>query len=429
MKEILQMSEKEIDRHHIIKQVLDRKINQAKAAELLGIKERQIRNLIVAFKTQGKKGLISKKRGKPSNRKYQLKFKSQVMALVREKYPDFGPTFAAEKLQEFHSIRLSSETLRNWMIEDRLWIPRRKRPRRHPPRCRREYFGELIQIDASIHPWFEDRGEKCALIVFIDDATSRVTALHFCRSESLGGYFKALEQHVLKYGRPRGLYSDRHSIFGGGDHMHQAQFKRVLKELDIESLLARSPQAKGRVERVNRTLQDRLIKEMRLKNINNMEDANDYLKEFIEKFNQKFSKEPRGLFDAHRPLESGMDLERILTRLEVRTVTKDLCISFNSKYYKIMEPSISDRIRKQKIEVRQTLDGSFKLFFNNKELEYVMLDEYESGQLMDAKEKLIWNWSKRGPRAQKASHPWKMYKHLTWLRERQKIMERMYNEY
>lgn len=422
MEEILQMSEKEIDRYHIIKQVVGKQITQVKAAELMGLKERQVRNLITAFIAHGKQGLISKRRGKPSNRTYQLRLKSQIMCLVRERYPDFGPTFAAEKLKEYHSIKISNETLRSWMIEDHLWIPRKRRSRRHPPRARREYFGELIQIDTSTHLWFEDRGEKCALVVFIDDATSKVTALHFCPSESLSGYFKGLEKHLLKYGRPRGLYSDRHSIFGGGDHMHHAQFIRALNELDIRSLLARSPQAKGRVERANRTLQDRLIKEMRLRNISNINDGNEYLSEFLEGFNQKFSKEPRGHFDAHRPLDSGIDLERILTRLEMRTISKDLCISIHSKFYKILESPISNKLIKQKVEVRQKIDGSFKIFFKDKELKYIPIEEYQEKTIVDTKEILVWNQC-RGGKPQ-SDHPWKKYSYQVELSNRIRKMER-----
>ncbi len=414
MEEILQMSEKEIDRYHIIRQVLSKQITQIKAAELMGIKPRQLRNLIGAVKKSGKKGLISKRRGKTSNRAYHRKFKSQVMALVRERYPDFGPTFVAEKLEEYHTIKISEETLRSWMTQEKLWIPRKRRSRNHPPRLRREYFGELIQIDASTHPWFEDRGTKCALIVFIDDATSKVTALHFCPSESLNGYFNGLRKHVTKYGKPRGLYSDRHAIFGGGDHIYQAQFIRVLKELDIESLLASSPQAKGRVERVNRTLQDRLVKEMRLRNIVNIEDANKYLEEFLEKFNQKFSKEPRGQFDAHRPLEVGVDLDRILTRLEMRTVSKDLCVSIDNTYYKIMEPAIPNRLKKQKIEVRWKQDGGFRLFFKDKELKYIPVGEYTEKTILNSKEKLVWNPGRGGKPG--SNHPWRMHGHYLDLR-------------
>jgi hypothetical protein len=347
------------------------------------------------------------------------------MALIRERYPDFGPTFASEKLEQYHSIKISNEALRSWMIKEHLWIPRKKRPRRHPLRERREYFGELIQIDASTHFWFEDRGEKCALIVFIDDATSKVTAAFFCASECLEGYFKALEKHLLKYGRPRALYSDRHAIFAGGEHMHHAQFIRALKELDIESLLAKSAQAKGRVERANRTFQDRLIKEMCLRNINHMDEANQYMEEFLEEFNQKFSKEPRGQFDAHRPLDTSTDLERILTRLEIRTLSKDLCISFHNKYYKIMESPLTHKLGKKKIEVREKIDGTFRLFFNNKELKYVPVEEYQEKKILDSKEKLIWNPTyKVKP---ESTHPWKKYGYQMQLSNKIKKME--YNSF
>jgi hypothetical protein len=421
MEEILQMTEIEVDRFYIIQQVVQKQITQVKAAELLGLKERQIRNLIAAFIKEGKKGLISKRRGKTSNRAYQKEFKSLVLALVEERYPDFGPTFAVEKLEEYHGIKISNETLRSWMIEKHLWNPEKKRLRTHPPRPRRLYFGELIQIDGSLEFWFEDRGQRCVLIVFIDDATNRVTALLFCPSESLKGYFGCLEQHITKYGRPRSLYSDRHSIFGGGDHMHHAQFIRALNELDIKSLLARSPQAKGRVERVNRTLQDRLIKEMRLRNISNIEDANAYLPEFLEIFNQKFSKEPWGQFDAHRPLDVSTDLKRILTRLEMRTVTKDLCISIHNKYYKILESPNCNNLKRQKVEVRETFDGEMRIFFKNQELKYIPIKELQDKNIMDAKEKLVWNPSPGGRPG--VGHPWKKYAYQIPLANQIRKME------
>lgn len=407
---MLEMSKKELDRHHIIKQVLQRHITQKKAGELLEITDRQVRNLITNYKKYGAKGLVSRHRGRKSNRAFQPKFKSQVMALVRERYPDFGPTFAVEKLTEYHNISISNETLRKWMIEDKLWVSRKSRHRTYSLRPRREYFGELIQIDASIHDWFEGRSNKCALIVFIDDATSKITSLFFCKSECLEGYCSALKNHLSRYGRPRGLYSDRHSIFGGADRIHHAQFIRALKELDIESVLATTPQAKGRVERVNQTLQDRLIKEMRLRNISNIEDANNYLEEFIEGFNRKFSKEPRGQFDAHRPLDAGFDLERCLTRCEVRTLTKDLSFSFHSKFYKIMEPQIVNRLINKKIEVRQAFDGKIRVFWGDKELRYVSCEEYvDDHRILDSKGKMV--WKTRGAKHQSRNHPWKGYKY------------------
>jgi transposase len=409
MQEIIQMSNKELDRVHVIRKLVDKQITQRKAAKLLGLKsDRQVRNLVIRFIEHGSKGLVSKQRGKPSNRTLDHKFKKRVMVLVREKYPDFGPTFAVEKLLEYHSIKVSNETLRKWMMEEHLWISRKKRSRIYPLRPRRDFFGELIQIDASHHLWFEDRSGKCALIVFIDDATSKITSLYFCASECLQGYFSALKIHVKKYGRPLSLYSDRHAIFGGSDRIHHAQFIRAIKELGIESILARSPQAKGRVERVNQTLQDRLIKELRLRNISTLEDANRYLPEFIELFNKKFSKEPRGQFDAHRPLDSGYDLERILTRCETRTVSKDLSFSFNSTIYQILENRMINRLKNKKIEIRQKDNGTFKIFYDNKELKYAPVTEYVSEQrVLDHKEKLAWEPAKTSHPG--SNHPWKKY--------------------
>lgn len=422
MQEIIQMSKKELDRAHIIRKLLDRQITQTKAAELLGLKsDRQVRNLVVRFKNQGDRGLISKQRGKQGNRSFDSKFKKRVMALVREKYPDFGPTFAVEKLAEYHDIKVSDETLRKWMVEEHLWTSRKKRSRIHPQRPRQEFFGELIQIDASHHHWFEDRANKCALIVFVDDATSRITSLYFCASECLQGYFSALEMHVKKYGRPLSLYSDRHAIFGGSDRIQHAQFTRATKELDIKSILARSPQAKGRVERTNKTLQDRLIKEMRLRNICSIEDANHYVSEFIEEYNKKFSKEPRGRFDAHRPLDSGYDLERCLTRCETRTLSKDLSFSFNSTIYQIVEETMINRLKNKKIEIRQKANGTFRIFYGDNELKYVPVLEYISKQrIPDCKGELVWEPVKNYKPG--LDHPWKKYGHQMSLSNRFKRM-------
>jgi hypothetical protein len=421
VKEILEMSKKELDRYHVIKKLLDKQITQKKAAEVLNLKsDRQVRNLLYSYKKHGTKGLISKQRGKPSNRSYDSKFKSQIMALIRERYPDFGPTFAAEKLSEYHSITVSEETLRKWMIEDHLWISRKSRSHIHPLRPRRDCFGELIQIDASHHHWFEDRANKCALIVFIDDATSKITSLFFCASECLQGYFTGLKEHIIKYGRPLGLYSDRHSIFGGSDKIHHAQFIRALKELNIQSILARSPQAKGRVERVNQTLQDRLVKEMRLRNICSIEDANHYLPDFMEEFNKKFSKEPRGQFDAHRPLDSGYDLERILTRCEIRTLSKDLSFSFHNTKYQILEPSLINRLKNKRIEIRQKQDETIRIFYNDKELKCIPALEYNNDLIvLDSKEKLVWYPNQGGHPIK--NHPWKRYAYQWALSKQLKL--------
>jgi hypothetical protein len=235
--EEINMSKKELVRYYLLSQVLAKQLNQVRAAQLLELSDRQVRNLLKALKANGPEGIISKKRGKTSNRTLCPKFRSRVIALIQERYSDFGPTLAKEKLAEYHNITISNETLRKWMIEDKLWIPCQKRQCVHPLRLRREFFGELVQIDASHHYWFENRAEKCALIVFIDDATSKITSLFFCAKECIEGYFISLKNHIMKYGRPLGVYSDRHAIFGGSEKIYNAQFIRALKELDIESIL------------------------------------------------------------------------------------------------------------------------------------------------------------------------------------------------
>lgn len=418
--EEITMSRKELDRYSLLRQVMSKQLSQVRAAQLLGLSDRHVRNLLKEIQIKGAKGIVSKKRGY-SNRSIKPDFKQHVMTLVKEKYPDFGPTFAEEKLAEYHNITISVETLRKWMIEEGLWVSKKKRSTIHPIRPRRNYFGELIQIDASSHAWFEDRGAKCALIVFIDDATSKITSAFFCTSECLEGYFEALRNHLLKYGRPRALYSDRHVIFGGADCIKKAQFPRALKELDIELILATSPQAKGRVERANQTLQDRLVKEMRLRNISNLKDANSYLEEFIEKFNNKFSKEPRGQFDSHRPVDSDYDLERTLTRSEIRILSKELSFSFDNKIYQILEPRSVNRLRNKQIELRQKFDGTFRAFYEGVELQYSSTAEYLDKELVNSKEKMVWNPGKGGHPT--GNHPWKKYGYQWELSKKVKQMD------
>lgn len=231
---------------------------------------------------KGNKAIISKKRGLPSNRSLSKSFKSQVMSLVYNYYSDFGPKLANEYLQQNHGIKLSTGTLRLWMVEKHIWIAKAKNKRIHPLRERRKCFGELIQIDGSHHDWFEGRSPLCVLMVFIDDATSLITSLHFAESESLEAYFLTLKKHLETYGRPLCFYGDKCSTLKGRglQAIEPTQFEGVLKDLDCSLILANTPQAKGRVERCNRTLQDRLIKEMRIKGISTIEQANAMLEEY-----------------------------------------------------------------------------------------------------------------------------------------------------
>src|SRR5881628_2522891 len=274
MAETVALTMGELDRLQIMTQLAERRLTRRRAAALLGLSERQVRRLYRVFRRDGAKGLASRRRGRPSNRRLAQTVREQALTLVRERYADFGPTFAHQKLTEENALTLSVETLRAWMIAAGLWVARTQRaPRSYPPRIRRACLGELIQIDGSEHAWFEDRGPRCTLLVYVDDATSRVMELCFAESESTFDYFRATRRYLERHGKPMAFYSDRLSVF----HVHArdqaqggpgvSQFGRALRALNIASICANSPQAKGRVERANGTLQDRLVKELRLRGL------------------------------------------------------------------------------------------------------------------------------------------------------------------
>jgi len=335
---ILTMSNNECDRFEIISQVDDKKITRAHAAQMLGLSVRQIHRLVTRYRADGISGLISKQRGKPSNRRYPDSFRDYLLHIVRSEYSDFGPTFACEKLREQHNLHVSVTTLRHWMVADGIWTTRRELKKRvYQPRYRRECYGELIQIDGSDHHWFEDRAPRCTLLVYIDDATGKLMELRFAASESTFDYFQ--ETH----GKPVAFYSDKHSVFrvnkaGATTGSGMTQFGRALHELNIDIICANTSQAKGRVERVNRTLQDRLVKEMRLKGISNIESGNAYLPIFMEDFNQRFGKEPFNSKDVHRPLGQHDTLDSIMTWQVERTVTNSLTVQYDRVVY-LLEPN------------------------------------------------------------------------------------------
>ena len=290
----VEMSERELRRAEVLASVLAGRLTMTAAAELMDVTRRQAHRLARQFAEQGAAGLRHRARGRPSNRLLGPHVRQMAMAYITESYRDFGPTFASQMLVERHGLSVSRETLRKWMSEEGLWLSRKQRRQFHQPRLRRDHFGELVQIDGSEHRWFEDRGPRCTLIVFIDDATGRLVGLRFVPSESAFAYFETLKGYLTSYGRPLAFYSDKHSIFRvskpqaqGGQGM--TQFVRALSELNIEILCANSSQAKGRVERVNRTLQDRLVKELRLEGISTIEAANAYLPAFMARFNERFA--------------------------------------------------------------------------------------------------------------------------------------------
>src|SRR5271170_5028338 len=332
---VIQMSDRELTRLRVMIDLADGRLTVEAAAALMRMGQRQVYRLRRAFDAGGPTGLVSKQRGRPSNRKRGETFRRTVLGLVREHYPDFGPTFAAEKLADRHGLHLGVETLRCWMMADGLWIDRRHRlPSPHQPRRRRECLGELVQIDGSEHRWFEGRGEMCTLLAFVDDATSRLMVLRFVASESAFDYFRAMRGYLEAHGKPVAFYSDKHGIFRvnsndavAGDRI--TQFGRALSELNIDIICANSPQAKGRVERAFGTLQDRLVKELRLANIATIEAANAWLPAFIADYNARFGRAPLSPKNLHRTLSPQDDLDEILTWRERRMVTHNLTLHYD----------------------------------------------------------------------------------------------------
>mgnify|MGYP000019396466 CR=1 FL=1 len=385
--ELLHMSQQEQWRSEVMRLYVEGYIKQKEAARRMGLSTRQVRRLAREYRKHGSRALIHGNRGKASNRKIREGIKQQALVLVRQHYPDFGPTFAAEKLVDNHGMTVSSETLRQWMIADGLWKPKRKRqPASHPMRERRPRVGELVQIDGSPHDWFEGRAPKCALIVFIDDATSQLLDLQFYPSETTQAYMSSLRRYLNRYGRPVALYSDRHSIFTVNTEDAQSgdlltQFGRALKTLDIEGIQANSPQAKGRVERANQTLQNRLIKEMRLAGVGSMEEGNAFLAAYMEKHNRKFAIKPASDEDAHRTVvhnEQALDL--IFSIHHKRKLSKDLSLQYNNIVYQLQIKGIGYAMRGVIMTVCESFDGTVTLLYKGKDQQYATYKRGEKPQ-------------------------------------------------
>lgn len=358
------MSEKEISRYDLMHQVKLKKLNQVKAAELLGITDRHFRRLWKSYQKEGPSALISKKRGKPSNNRKPPKLKEKVIGLAKGTYLGCGPSFICDKLVEEHQLKVSVETLRKWMIEANIWEARaQRRPKIHQSRQRRSQIGDLIQMDGSPHDWFEGRRERCCLLGFIDDATSMIMHLKFVEAETTASYFTALREYFDKHGRPQNFYCDRFSVFrvnndkAGYKKSGLTQVGRALKELDVGLICANSPQAKGRIERLFGVLQDRLIKELRLKGISTLEEANNYICSYIEKHNSKFSVKPEKEGNLHRKLLREHKMDRILCYKEERTLSKNLEISYGQKILQIKTERPTYAMRGAKVQVLENLEG------------------------------------------------------------------------
>jgi len=381
-KGLITMSRKEVDRLGVIKDVVDKKIKQRQAAKRLGLSIRQIKRLVRRYRLEGVDGLLSRRRGRPPHNTISVAKRESIMKLVREKYTDFGPTLACEKLSEIHGDEVSIETLRQWMIADGLWeSKKRRRARIHQRRPRRSCLGDLVQIDGSPHDWFEERGPRCTLIVFIDDATSRLMALRFVPTETTDAYINTLSDYLGHHGRPVAIYSDKHSIFRNNNPDQEGkltQFTRVLKTLDIEPIHANTPQAKGRVERANQTLQDRLVKELRLQGIDDIDAANTFLPDFLSTHNIRFAVVPQSPHDAHRPvLHNPEELSLILSKHHTRILSKNLAIQFKNREFQLQGQGKGYRLRGAHVTVCETPEGMVTIMYQGHRMPFRIFTEGE----------------------------------------------------
>jgi len=375
------MSERDVRRIEVLSEVVSGRRTITAAASVLAVTPRHARRLLARLQSGGGAALAHKARGRPPNNRIGAGIRDYALALVREKYADFGPTLAAEMLAQHHGLLLSRETLRTWMAEAGIWLSRKQRRSFHQPRLRRESVGELVQIDGSEHRWFEDRADPCTLLVFIDDATGRLMQLCFVESESTASYFDALRCYLEKHGRPVAFYSDKHTVFrvakadaAGGQGM--TQFGRALAELNIDILCANSSQAKGRVERANRTLQDRLVKELRLAGIAGLEAGNAFLPEFIDRFNAHFAVVPVRSHDLHRPLNVQPErLRDILCHRELRYVGQELTVSYDRKLFILERNAFTEAIAGRYADVYHYADGRLDLRWKGLSLPYTIFDK------------------------------------------------------
>jgi hypothetical protein len=372
---------RDLDRLKIIQAVIDREIKPGRAAGRLDLSVRQIERLVIRYRCEGPVGLISRHRNRTGNRALKASVAERVLAILREHYADFGPTLAAEKLQTRHGIRIAKETVRQLQIASGLWIPRKQRPPRiQQPRTRRACVGELVQIDGCEHRWFEDRAPMCTAIVYVDDATSRLMVVRFAGTESTFAYFEATREYLQRYGKPLAFYSDKASIFRvnlafatrGDGH---TQFGRALYELNIDGICANTPAAKGRVERAHQTLQDRLVKELRLQQISSIEAANAFMPAFMDEYNAHFAKEPHNDHNAHRAIRADEDLELIFSWRELRKLTQNLTLHYERKLYLLSDTPETRQLIGKYLDVLQYPGGRIEIRAGSRVLPYSTYDK------------------------------------------------------
>ncbi len=379
----LAMGKRDRDVLVVLRGVMAGRYTQAEAGRLLHLGVRQVRRKLERLVAEGDGSVVHGLRGRPSNRRCGSAFRKRVLAAYRRKYEGFGPTFAGEKLTE-EGLAVDGETLRRWLMAEGLWERKRRRDPHRSRRERRPRFGELVQMDASVHDWLEGRGETLVLVTMIDDATSRVLA-RFYPGGTLEAHLDLLGRWLRRHGRPGAVYTDRHSLFEVHDRGQavadpdaKTQFGRALDELGVALIRAHSPQAKGRVERSFGTAQDRWVKELRLAKARTCGEANAVLERLLPEHNRRFARPPRETSDFHRPLTADHPLASILSVRHERVVGNDYVVRFGNRFFQLLPPVHAGE-RGGRVTLECRLDGSLAIRFGGTALQYRELSREEDG--------------------------------------------------
>lgn len=410
-KDMIVLHQRELRRLHVIHKVLDGALKQAEAVEMLSLSARQIRRIIKRIRLEGAVGIIHKARGKPSNSSLPKKIKDKAIKSYREKLKGFGPTLASEKLSELEGIDVNKDTLRKWLIESGDWEKVRKSRRHRQWRERKHHFGEMLQIDGSHHDWFEGRGPECVLMGYTDDATGKVYA-RFYEYEGTMPAMDSFKRYVKRYGIPVNVYLDKHTTykspkkaaFPGYDEEPLSQFERAMKELGVEVKHAHSPQAKGRIERLFRTFQDRVVKEMRLRGIKTIDEANKFLASYLPFYNKKFAVTAKERNDLHRDIPKGMNLNSILCIKTERILRNDFTVAHSRKLYQIQ-----DKIKAGKVIVEERINGTLAITHDDTFLKFKEITERPEKQ----KTKTCLSEKKRQSKLP-VDHPWRKFNINQW---------------
>lgn len=373
-KDIIIMKCKELKRLHVIQKAINKGIEQKDASGILKICERQVRRIVKRIREEGEEGIIHRSRGRRAHNATDEKIKTKVLRLCETKYNGFGPTLVSEKLFENEKIKKSDETLRKWLITAGLWQQKRKKRKHRKWRERKSYRGEMVQMDGSHHDWLEGRGPRLVLMGYIDDADNKAYG-RFYEYEGTIPAMDSFKRYIRKNGLPQSVYFDNHTTYKSPrkatieeeleNRDPMSQFERALSELDVHFIHAKSAPAKGRVERLFRTLQDRLVKELRLANAKTLEEANKVLYNFLPKFNKRFSIKPHKKESLYRPIPKGLDLDKILCKQTRHVLRNDFTVAHDKKLYQVL-----DRTSAREVEVQERVNGQMLIVHKGQRLKY-----------------------------------------------------------